>query len=308
MLLYSSVILKVQLKVVRGSIGFVSVPVDLSDITEGVRDSVIVIQANEPISVKASIRELGIGTAAGLTLYPTNALSNYYVSVTAPLALAIIQVVSWNTGITQVDVVFPVNITTNGIHYVAGQKYTQYLQQYQVLVVALLDHLQAYIDLTGSTIHANQSVAAFSANQLATTAYGSSGDSSWEQLLPVTSWGTQFALVGTPKRTAGDYFKITTTTSATLIFTPAQVGDPMTVSSSSFAWVYQTSGTYRTLVSSAPIQVYLYAASFAKNETNGDPSATLVPPINQYAAAYQFSTFSGKIINSLLFAIEIAHF
>ena len=283
---------KVQVSVVRGSVGFISVPVGLRDITEGVRNSVIVVRSDGPISVKACNRE--VYNVDGLTIYPTDGLSDTYVSANAPQNYGIIQVVSWLAGITQVDIVFPVAVTTKGTRYTAGQKYTQYLQQYQVLIIALLDTAQKTLDITGSTIKANQSVAAFSANQH--TCLFSSCDHTWEQLMPVSSWGTQFALVGTPKRTAGDYFRITTTTSATLTFTPSLTGDPTSVSSSSFAWVNQASGTYRTLVASAPIQVYLFAKSQASNEPNGDPDSTLIPPINQFTSAYQFSTFSGKKI------------
>lgn len=98
---------------------------------------------------------------------------------------------------------------------------------------------------------------------------------------------------GTPARSAGDYFKITSTTAATLTFTPALAGDPTSVSATSFAWVFQASGTYRVLTTSAPVQVYMYATSMSSTETFGDPSVTLVPPVNQYYPAYQFSTFSG---------------
>ena len=284
-------VLKVQITVVRGSVGFVSVPVALRDITEGVRDSVIVIQSNGPISVKACNREFY--NIDGLTIYPTDVLTNSYMTVNAPNYYSIIQVVTWAPGVTQVDITCPMVFTTMGNRIRAGQKYTQYLQQYQVLVVYLTG-TQDNLDLTNCNILASQTVAAFSANQLACI-YGT-GDHAWEQLMPLTSWGTQFALVGTPKRTAGDYFKITAATSVTLTFTPSLFGDPTSASPSSFAWVFQASGTYRTLTTSAPVQVYLYATSQASNEANGDPSSTLIPPINQYVSAYQFSTFSGNII------------
>jgi hypothetical protein len=211
--------------------------------------------------------------------------------------------VAWNPGVTQVTIKFSVACKTNGVNYAAGKNYTQNLQQYQLLFVYLSSSSQQSIDLTNSDITANQSVAAFSANMLGCLT--SSCDHTWEQLMPVTSWGTKFALVGTPGRTAGDYFKITSVTLATLTFTPALPGDPASVSLTSFGWVMQASGTYRMLEASAPIQVYLYAISQQSGETQGDPSATLIPPVNQYSAASEYSTFSGKLFFSTFNIMEV---
>lgn len=81
---------QVTLTVVRGSVGFFSVPVALRDSTEGVRDNVIVIQATGPISAKACNREAY--NIDGLTLYPTDVLSTSYQAVNSPQYNSIIQV------------------------------------------------------------------------------------------------------------------------------------------------------------------------------------------------------------------------
>lgn len=105
-----------------------------------------------------------------------------------------LQVVAWKPGVTQVSITFNVRTTTNGVRYNAGATCTQNLQQYQVLLVYLSGTQQQDIDMTNNMIIANQSVAAFTGNWIAIL-YGT-GDHSWEQLMPITSWGTQFALVG----------------------------------------------------------------------------------------------------------------
>ena len=88
---------------------------------------------------------------------------------------------------TRVNINFPTNVTFGDVTYLPNENYTITLQQLQAY------QFQSNQDLTGTIINADQPIGVFSGDKCANVRNGTTAcDHLVEQLVPVTSWDTQY--------------------------------------------------------------------------------------------------------------------
>ena len=172
------------------------------------------------------------------------------------------------------------------------------------------------IDLSGSTICADQPIAVWSGNQVASipNQNANTKDHAYDQLLPVTKWGMKFLVPMTGLYTQYNEVHVTalndntnvsitnqrgarsTTSSITL---PAQ-GDSVFVVKAPLAGNLDNMAMY--IEADKPIQVYLHSSAGAANpyddidgvrHLQGDPSMTIIPPLEYLTDTTIFATYNG---------------
>ena len=154
---------------------------------------------------------------------------------------------------------------------------------------------QAYVDLSGTKIVADNPLSVISGHSLGRVPYGySDADPLVTQVTPTITWGKTFLLSPHIGRINGQFYKIIAQNNDTII--QRKCGNQNSVNTSlSEGEVYQfdtTSGTYCSIISNEPIYIAQIGASTLYNSGyNGDPTLNTVPPIDQYVHSTQFKTF-----------------
>ena len=171
------------------------------------------------------------------------------------------------------------------------------------------------IDLSGTTVCADQPVAVWGGNQAAVVPPGegaATDDHAIDQLLPVERWGTQFIVPLTGLKTTYNELNIVARDNNTQVtVSTAQHTDNITLASGQ-KWPRLlgkggvTTGVNlddSTLVISAtkPVQVYLFSSSAVYNlfldeggkaQYQGDPSMTMISPLEHLTDTTIFSTYA----------------
>ena len=204
-----------------------------------------------------------------------------------------------------------VNVTYNGVNYIRNDWLNLTMNKYDTL------QLQTVGDITGSHIVSDKPIVAYSGNQLtniASAAGGGTRDHLVEQLIPVPNWGKQFAIVPTPGRTTGDYYRIVACQDSTTIEVNGQTSGASfteTISIATkgdFAEKLYGSQFYASLTADKPVMVVQYVHSQVTEPA--DPAMLIIPPIEQYAADYTFSTpkyaAGTNYINTFSFIVQSA--
>ncbi|VDI81772.1 Hypothetical predicted protein, partial [Mytilus galloprovincialis] len=246
---------------------------------------------------------------------PVDVLSDEYFAVTyyPPYRKAQLCVVGVSDS-TNVQIKLPScsncgSVTYNGQKYSKGQTISVILNRFDAI------HLQSTGDLTGARITSDKPVSAFSGNMKTNTGSGSSQDHLVEQLTPVNTWGKRFATVPTPARTIGDYYKFISSEDSTQVtykcnkngqistnsFTLSTLGDQKQLSINSNNYCYITADK--------PIFLVMIVKSQTSSSEPADPAMLIIPPIEQYAADYTFTTpkyTAGSYENFFLFVVNKA--
>lgn len=171
------------------------------------------------------------------------------------------------------------------------------------------------IDLSGSTICADQPVAVWSGNQEAIYPKqdGMSQDHAYDQLLPLNKWGKTFIVPMTRLKTKRNLLRVVAMNPNTIVtfMKNGSVSKTATLTKGEtydLSLMQPTDNTtpeqYSCFVSSTePIQVYLYSSSAAANAwddfdigetvTPSDPSTTLIPPLEMLTDTTIFATYNG---------------
>lgn len=212
---------------------------------------------------------------------------------------------------TQVTVQFGpntgLNVTYANRNYYQNDKLSTTLHSYYTW------QIQAPGDLTGSKITANKIISVFSGNILTKIATGTS-DHIVEHHVPVDKWGKQFATVPIPGRTIGDYFRFVASEYDTRVTVNGlnngqSFTETFTLSTAS-AWVQKeySSKFYSLITATKPIYVMQFSKSQACSSCNmADPAMIIIPPIEQYASDYVFTTpkkSSGSFTNYFMFVVK----
>ncbi|CAC5417849.1 Adhesion G protein-coupled receptor B2,Coadhesin,Thrombospondin-1,Mucin-like protein,Hemicentin-1,Adhesion G protein-coupled receptor B3,Thrombospondin-2 [Mytilus coruscus] len=227
---------------------------------------------------------------------PVDVLSDEYFAVTyyPPYRMTQLCVVGV-TDSTNVQIKLPScsncgSVTYNGKTYSKGKTISVNMNSYDAI------QLQSTGDLTGAYITSDKPVSAFSGNRKTNTGSGGSQDHLVEHLTPVNTWGKRFATVPTPARTTGDYFKFIASEDSTQVtykcnkngqistnsFTLSNLGDQNQISIDSNNYCYITADK--------PIFLVMIVKSQISSAEPADPSMLIIPPIEQYAADYTFTT------------------
>jgi CUB/sushi domain-containing protein len=170
-------------------------------------------------------------------------------------------------------------------------------------------------DLTGTHIIASKHVGVISGNKKAVVgSTGTSRDHLTEMLLPVQAWGKNFATVPIPDREVGDIFKFVASKDNTHVDVNGVIdGTPFTDHfvmrhAGDHVQKMYSSKLYSHVVSDNPIAVYQFSVTQNKSRNDeADPSLITVPPIEQYAADYTFTTpeySKGQYQNYFMFVVD----
>ena len=169
-----------------------------------------------------------------------------------------------------------------------------------------------YIDLSGSTICADQPIAVWSGNQLASVPNqdAMSKDHAYDQLLPLNKWGKKFLVPLTGLHSQYNEVHVTGLKENTTLNVTNRRGTtsyPLSVSDDSVFVVKAPLGGNQdnnTLYIEAdkPVQVYMFSSAGAANpyddenedrHLQGDPSMTMIAPLEYLTDTTIFATYDG---------------
>ncbi|XP_063413689.1 IgGFc-binding protein-like isoform X1 [Mytilus trossulus] len=270
----------------------------------------ILIQADDEIVVYGVNREV-FSDDAYLAL-PTDVLGNeYYTLSYSPSYYYCLFAVIGIQDNTHVSIRLPntpnLNITLKGHTYQRNQWINVTLDRFSTL------EIHAIPDLTGSYVVSDKPVGVLSGNKKAVVGLtGSSRDHLVEMLLPISSWGKNYATVPIPERTVGDIFRFlssedNTHVNITGVINGKPFHDTLTIpKAGQYAQKQYDSALYSHIVSDKPISLF----QFSKTQKTGDladPAMIIVPPIEQYAADYTFTTpkySKGDYTNYFMFIVD----
>ena len=174
------------------------------------------------------------------------------------------------------------------------------------------DDSNDFIDLSGSSICADQTIAVWSGNQLASVPNqdAMSKDHAYDQLLPLNKWGKNFLIPLTGLHTQYNEIHVTGLINNTTVTVTNRKGSttyPLSVKDDSVFVVKAALGgdqnnNTQFITADKPVQVYMYTSAGAANpydddnddrRLQGDPSMTLIPPLEYLTDTAIFSTYNG---------------
>ncbi|XP_023931784.1 uncharacterized protein LOC106153735 isoform X3 [Lingula anatina] len=284
----------------------VSIPISANLRSEGndVTTKAVQVTATGDISVYG-VNKKKFSSDAFLA-FPTDVLGTEYFTVSySPATIATeFGVVGLQDG-TTVTLEFPsppgqtISVSLGGRTFSNGDMYQLTMNRFDTL------HVQSTSDLTGTRITSSQNVAAFSGNVRTSIGSGNSRDHLSEQIPPVYAWGREFATVPIPARTTGDYFRVVASrdnTNILLRYTSSGGGsvskEAVTITKAGgYFEKIVPSTNYVHLLSDKPVLLVQFVASQLSESEPADPSMIIVPPMEQYAFKYSFSTpvYSGGV-------------
>ncbi|XP_071126969.1 IgGFc-binding protein-like [Mytilus edulis] len=169
-------------------------------------------------------------------------------------------------------------------------------------------------DLTGSHIVSSKPIAVLSGNKKTAVGHGDSRDHLVEMLLPLSSWGSNFATVPIPDRHGkGDMFRIIASEDNTHVHVSGiNSGKPFRDNikldkAGQHVQKHYSSGLYSHIVADKAISVFQFSLTQIGHGDHADPSMITVVPIEQYAFEYTFTTpeySHGNYSNYFMFIID----
>lgn len=169
-----------------------------------------------------------------------------------------------------------------------------------------------FIDLSGSSICADQTIAVWSGNQLASVPNqdAMSKDHAYDQLLPLNKWGKNFLIPLTGLHTQYNEIHVTGLIDNTTVTVTDEIGSttyPLSAKDDSVFVITAPLGgnqdaNTQYITADKPVQVYMYTSAGAANpyddpqrkrHLQGDPSMTLIPPLEYLTDTAIFSTYNG---------------
>ena len=301
---YSNPTIDTSFSITSGQVQQVFISNNLRMYNTGIDSKGIRVDASDEVVVYGVNKEQY--SCDAFLAFPTDVLGQeYYAVMHHPTSYTGEMMVVAIEDTTSVTIRMSCSITYSGTNYNSGDSFTVSLNQYDCL------QLQTFNDLTGSYISATKNVAFYSGNRRTNIGSGTSSDHISEQLMPVDTWGKRFATVPIPTRTTGDYFRIVASEASTSVTVSGAIGsssfsDSFTLSSAgSFAFKHYDSQLYAVMEADKPIQVVQFVLSQVTE--SADPAMIMIPPIEQYAADYVFSTpkySQGSYTNYFVFIVS----
>ncbi|OWF39259.1 uncharacterized protein LOC110465261 [Mizuhopecten yessoensis] len=198
-----------------------------------------------------------------------------------------------------------VSVTYNGVTYRKNDWLNLTIDRFDTF------QIHTYGDLTGTYIVSDKIVSAFSGNKKTKIGTGNSQDHLVEHLTPVNTWGKRFALIPIATRTTGDYYKFVASESDTVVTVNALDGNTAKsetidlATGGTFSQKHYSSNFYAYVTSNKPILVAQFVLSQVTE--SADPSMLIIPPIEQFASDYTFTTpeYSlGSYSNYFMFVLK----
>ena len=183
----------------------------------------------------------------------------------------------------------PINVTS-------GIPYTVTLNKFQTFLLA------SRMDLTGSKVVSNKPIAFFSGHECADVPVGVEAcDHLVEQLPPTITWGRQFYVASSLGKTAGEQYKLITSTATTTVVCYCYMSGG-NVSQEFMTTLHGAGRSYEfhiaqnmfcSLQASNPVLLVQFAIGGGREPSGyGDPFMMMIPPVEQYSNNYTFVTHS----------------
>ncbi|XP_056010931.1 IgGFc-binding protein-like [Ostrea edulis] len=273
----------------------------------------IEITANKDIVVYGVNRE--VHSDDGYLALPTDVLgSEYYTISYAPSYHYCVFAVIATENNTHVAIKLPSHRNVS----VSYRHHTYHRNQWINVTMNRYDTFQisSVGDLTGSHVISDYPVGVISGNKKTIVGNtGNSRDHLTEMLLPIRAWGKNFVTVPIPERNVGDIFRFVASQDNTEVNITGKINGTLFSEhfiirhAGSHAQKMYSSFLYSHVVASKPIALYEFSVTQNRHE-NSDPSLITVPPIEQYATDYTFTTpkYSlGQYQNYFMFVTDAKH-
>jgi hypothetical protein len=162
-----------------------------------------------------------------------------------------------------------------------------------------------YSDFSGTKIDGSGRIAVFAGN--IHTAIGDNDAYSYtdhviEQMPPLETWGTTFAIISTPNRQNGDRIKVVAEEAQTVFSINGQEYTLQQATES--IEIELNPGEVASVISDKPILVAQFTSSRTGNTEQGMPAMLIVPPVQQYRSEYNFAVPAGSYDSELMIAID----
>lgn len=159
----------------------------------------------------------------------------------------------------------------------------------------------ANVSLSGMKITSDKPIAVFQGNQMTGVPYTTpSGDFLYDQSIPVSQWGKEYALIPTIGRSVGDKVRVVADSACTISFS---TGGSYTLAAGGVREFDLPAASPRILTADKPISVGLCSKGSDYGAEPGDGSLVMVPPTNRGTCHSVFSTFTTQRINSWYVAV-----
>jgi len=281
-----------RIRVEGGKATPVELPVDQTAPDLGISDAIVrnAIHLKSADPVSAWLIEYQDDSSEGTLLLPTALLGKEYRVMTYANSPSVNQpgeivegsqfAVVATVPDTLVSIVPATTIGTR----TAGAAYEVTLQPGETY--RLIDWNNVAGDLTGTRILASQPVTVFGGHTCANVPAGIAACNQLiEQLPPIDTWGRRFLTLPLHGRSGGDTFRVLASADHTVL----RIGDELlTLDQGQF--VERLLGHPAEILASRPVLVAQFANGGLFDSTTGDPSMTLVPPIEQFGGSRAFAT------------------
>ncbi|XP_067316770.1 IgGFc-binding protein-like isoform X1 [Anolis sagrei] len=270
--------LRVGVNVNAGHTLSVKIPPEAEMVGSGIFDNTLTVRADRDISILSL--NYKPHSADTTIVYPVTSLGTEYYVVTPSVGTdryREVAIVAWEET-TSVDVYLKGMVTFQGKPYTRGSKLTLMLQPYQAV------QLQSSVDLSGTKIVSQKPVAVYSGHTCVSRQVQC--DHVSEQLLPVSSWGTNFIVPSLPFNTEHDIVYVSTSQNTRV---DAQTGHSKTRRDlpAARSVLYGIQGTTAmSLSASSGIQVMFFNDGGTHQNFKYDPFFMAIPDISSYCQAY----------------------
>ncbi|XP_061452966.1 IgGFc-binding protein-like [Rhineura floridana] len=270
--------LRVVVKVNPGETLSVKIPPEAEMIGSGIFDNTLTVRADNDISILSLSYKPH--TADTSIVYPMTSLGTEYYVVTPNVGTdrhREVAIIAWEEP-TSVDVYLKGAVTFQRKVYPRGSKLTISLGPYQAA------QLQSDVDLSGTKIVCQKPVAVYSGHTCVSRQVQC--DHVFEQLLPVSSWGTNFIIPSLPFNMEHDIVYVSTS-QKTHIDTQTGQRKSRRDLPSARAVLYGIQGTTAlSLSASSGIQVMFFSDGGTNGNLRYDPFFMAIPDVSSYCQAY----------------------
>ncbi|KAH0631332.1 hypothetical protein JD844_005620 [Phrynosoma platyrhinos] len=270
--------LRVGIKVNAGQTLSVKIPPEAEMVGSGIFDNTLIVRADRDISILSL--NYKPHTADTTIVYPVVRLGTEYYVITPNVGTdryREVAIIAWEEP-TSVDVYLKGAVTFQGKNYARGSKLAITLRPYQAV------QLQSSVDLSGTKIISQKPVAIYSGHTCVSRQVQC--DHVFEQLLPVSSWGTNFIIPSLPFNTEHDIVYVSTSQNTHVV---AQIGQSKSGRNlpAARSVLYGIQGTTAmSLSATSGIQVMFFNDGGTYQNFKYDPFFMAIPDISSYCQAY----------------------
>lgn len=255
---------------------------DLRGIETELSNKGIEIQSSEEITVYAVNKHSA--TYDAFVVFPVDSLGYTYYAITwseKPAFLIIATEDNTSVVITIGKGGSP--ISYNSVNYKAGMTLTVNMNKFQTFQAVG----SSSSDYSGTFIRSSKVVTVISGNQYSVIGAGFADHLS-SQMTPIDTFGKRFVTLNMPNCDVPVNFKIVASENNTNVNIYGKSAVHLLIAGDIYTFKI-VDKTSRTIIADKPIAVAFFAEGGCGSD-NGDPAMILLPPLEQFAAEYTFST------------------